>query len=217
MSRDTRKKQEHYLHRYEKVERELPGLKYNYYQCSICNKVEYSIPELQKLVDYSKDHQFLFLQDWVLILLYSQVDVPIVGITSFLKQLFLTLREFAPEHNIPTENPGFRAYNFGPYSERIEDVIIGLEEAELIKTAGMRRGAEGEYFVLTEKGKELAKRAFSKLTPEQQEQFKHQRLDWHELGTEGLLRYIYTHYPEMAENSLILDRVLHRRRLGKKV
>ena len=215
MTRTTRTHQkEHNAHDYEKVERELPDLKYFYLQCKVCHQVVYPIPQMQKLWEYSQNHQFMFLQDWALAILYSQ-SMPMIGITSFMKQLFLTLIEFAPHYNIPTENPGFRGYKFGPYSERIEDVIIGLEEAGLIKTAG-RRGAAGEYFTLTEEGGKLALKSFSKLTREQQDALREARLDWHQLGSSGLMKYIYRNYRDFAKESVILERVLHKRRIGRK-
>lgn len=198
MSRLIReRKTEHNYHDYIKIERSIPDIDYYYFQCKICGKVEFPLPEYQKLWDYSKKHQFMFLHDWVLALMYAQ-EMPVIGITSFMKQLFLTLIEFAPKNNIPTENPGFKGYKFGPYSERIEDVIIGLEDSKLIRTEG-RRGAQGEYFILTEEGKRVAEKCFNKLTPEQQNQFKLARLDWHQLGTDGLIKYIYTKYPEYTK------------------
>lgn len=215
MTRTTRTQQrEHYAHDYEEIEQKLPDLKYSYLQCKICHQVVYPLPQMQKLWEYSKDHQFMFLQDWALALLYSQ-PMPMIGITSYMKQLFLTLIEFAPHYNIPTENPGFRGYRFGPYSERIEDVIIGLEEGGLIKTEG-RRGAAGEYFSLTKEGDKVASTSFFKLTREQQESFKEARLDWHQLGTSGLMKYIYRNYPDYAKESVILERILHKRRIGRK-
>jgi hypothetical protein len=216
MSRKTREnKTGHYRHDLEKIERSIPNLDYYYYQCKVCGKVEFPIPEFQKLWDYSKKHQFMFLQDWVLALMYAQ-EMPVIGITSFMKQLFLTLMDFAQENNIPTENPGFKGYKYGPYSERIEDVIISLIDSELIRTQG-RKGSNGEYFILTEDGIKAAEFSFNKLTNEQKEQLKEARLDWHQLGTDGLIKYVYIKYPEYTNESLILERYVPTRRLGKKV
>jgi hypothetical protein len=212
MNNKREKKTEHYAHKYEKIEREIPHLKYYYFQCKQCGLVQYPIPELQKLWVYSEKHQFMFIQDWVLALLYAQ-PMPVVGITSLIKQLFLIQMEFAQEQNIPSENPGFRGYKFGPYAERIEDVIIGLEDADLIHTEG-RRGAQGEYFILTEKGKIEAEISYKKLAKKQQAIFSELRLDWHQLGSDGLMKYIYRKYPEYAKESIVLARVLHKRRLG---
>jgi hypothetical protein len=209
-----RRKVEHFAHSYERVDRSIHDLDYFYYQCSKCHKVSYPMHELQKLWKYSETHQFMFIHDWALALLYSRDPLPIFGITSFVKQMFLVAMEFAQEYDIPTENPGFRAYNFGPYTERIEDVIIGLEDADLIRIHG-RKSPNGEQFELSDKGREVAKVSFESLTPDQQMKLKEKRLSWHQWGVNGLQKYIYRKWPEYTDKSLVLDRVLHRRRLGR--
>lgn len=216
MSRETREYQTlHEGHHMQKVERSISGLDYFYYQCPVCGMVEWPLPEYHKLMEYSKDNQFMFVQDWILALLYSN-PAPIIGITSFIKQLFLVFMEFAVEENIPTENPGFKAYKFGPYSERIEDAIIGLEDANVIITDTRRRGSSSEYFYLTEEvGIKVALKSYKKLTSEQQRKLRRKRKGWHQSGPDGLINYIYRKYPEYAEESLILERVLRNRRLGQ--
>jgi hypothetical protein len=214
MKRNIKDKQrEHFVHDYENIQRDIPDLHYSYLQCRICHKVIYPIPEYQKLVDYSKSHQFMFIHDWALTLLYVQ-PMPMVGITSYVKQLFLVLVEFAPEHHIPTENPGFIAYKYGPYADRVVDVILGLIEARLIETKG-RRGTVGEYFLLTSIGKEIASKSCNKLTEHQKKELSDLRLDWHQMGTTGLINYIYRKYPDYAAESEIIDRVLRERRMGR--
>ena len=205
---------EHYAHKYERIDRSLPGLDYFYYQCNKCYTVSYPMSELQKLWEYSESHQFMFIQDWALALLYAQEPLPIFGITSFVKQMFLVIMEFAQENNIPSENPGFRSFYFGPYTERIEDVIIGLEDAGLIVVHG-RKSPNGEQFELSKKGKDVARGSFAKLTTDQQLKLREKRLSWHQWGVDGLEKYIYRKWPDYTDRSLVLDRVLHRRRLGK--
>lgn len=216
MNKINNKDKDH-IHRFELVTKSInKEIDYSYEQCKICNMVVYPLRELQKIYDYSKNHQFMFVQDWILSLMYTNTEVPIIGITCFEKMLFLTIYEFAQEQNIPSENPGFKGYKFGPYSERIDDILNGLEDADLIKTEG-RRGTKGEYFILTKTGQEMAKKSFDKLTPDQQKKYIELRLDWHQLGFDGLENYIYKKYPEFTKESLVLERVLHRRRMGKLV
>jgi len=218
MSRKTRvtKKMETAPRRMVKIDRSIDELKYHYFQDEMTGEVFYPIPELQKLYDYSKDNQFMFLQDWILALLYSYKDYPVVGITNFEKMLFLVIMEFVQKYKISTENPGFKGYYFGPYSERVEDVIIALEDANLIISVG-RKGTKGEYFELTGKGKKVAKKSFDRLTVEQKKEFEINRLKWHRWGTAGLIKYVYKNYPEYRKESIVLERVLHRRRVvGRK-
>lgn len=208
------RKSEQCAHKYVRRVRSIPGLDYYYLQCEKCNRVIYPMPQLQKLQDFAKEHQFMFVHDWILALMYARDDAPMIGITTFVKQLFLTLMEFAQRNKIPSENPGFRGYGFGPYAERIVYAINGLEAAGLIETA-MRRGAIGEYYYLTDKGLKEAKKSFDKLIPSQQEEFRKERTKWHEWGVNGIEKYIYREYPEFAEESKVLDKVLHRRRVGR--
>lgn len=215
MSKKTRetKKKDTASRNIVKVKRKInDDVDYYYYQDKETGEVTYPLPQLQKLYDYSKEKQFMFLQDWILALLYVIKDYPIVGITSFEKMLFLVVMEFAQSFKISSENPGFKGYYFGPYSERVEDVIIALEDANLIKTEG-RKGSSGEYFILTVPGKEIAKKSYDKLTESQKMEFEKNRLKWHQWGTIGLERYIYRKYPEYIKESIIVDRVLNRRRV----
>lgn len=210
----TKNGEKNHIHEFESITKSIGDFNYSYEQCKGCNMVIYHLKELQKLYDYSENHQFMFVQDWILSLMCTNPEVPIIGITNFEKMLFLTIYEFAKEENIPSENPGFRGYKFGPYSERIDDILNGLEDANLLKTEG-RRGTKGEYFSLTIAGNELAKKSFNKLTEKQQKEYIELRLDWHQLGVDGLENYIYKKYPEFTKESLILERVLHRRRMGR--
>jgi hypothetical protein len=206
------KKEEHSIHQYEKVELSTGEVDYHYYQCSICHQISYPPAELQKLWELSERGRFMFVQDWILALLNAQ-PAPMVGITNINKQVFLVLNKFAPEHGIPTEDPGFRAYRFGPYSERMEDIVLGLEDAGVIRTEG-RRGGTDERFMLTEEGKEPASRSFAKLSKEQQEELREARQRWDELGSEGLMTFINEHCPDVVEGSVVLEKALERRRVG---
>ncbi|HEX9908392.1 MAG TPA: hypothetical protein VGB78_08020 [Thermoplasmata archaeon] len=215
MSRESRRrKTEHSVHKFQKVERSVDHLQYFYYQCKECYKVQYPVLELQKLWDYSKTNQFMFLHDWALAILYALPNVPVFGITSFVKQMFLATMEFAQEEKIPSENPGFRAYNFGPYAERIEDVVIALEDGGLVHVFGIK-SPNGQRFELSDKGKQIAKTSFGKLNTEQQAKLRLQRVNWNQWGVDGLEKYIYRKWPKYTDKSHVLDRVLHRRRLGK--
>ena len=51
---------------------------------------------------------------------------PIPEITMIQKQMVVIIHEFAPDHDIPSENPGFRAYRFGPYTERVDRALDTL-------------------------------------------------------------------------------------------
>jgi len=46
---------------------ELPdGFTYFYYLCTNCARVEYPLKQAQALMDYSRTHLFMFVEDWIL-------------------------------------------------------------------------------------------------------------------------------------------------------
>ena len=101
---------ESHEHNWVREDRNLDSdLSYYYMLCNFCHKVRYPAKELQKLFDYSDKNLFFFVEDWVIVLLYSSKQY-IAGITHYQKMLFLIFKEFAQNYNIPSENPGFFGY-----------------------------------------------------------------------------------------------------------
>lgn len=188
------------------------GFEYHYDQCDNCGRVMFEPSQVQKLMDYASEHQFMFLNDWILAWLYSGGDAPVRGITALQKQIVIITYEFAPENDIPTENPGFKSYKFGPYSERIDRQIQELMDMGLVISEGGRINSKQERFTLSDKGLEYGRKAFGKLTEEQQEKLKALRRDLQQFDVDGIMRYVYKKYPELTDKSVILERTLRRRR-----
>lgn len=208
----TTKRNEHCLCDMIRVDRILDdGFEYHYYQCSKCSRVEYPVCQAQRLVEYAENHRFMFIDDWILAWLCAGDGAPVLGITKLQKELFIIFKEFAPEHNIPTENPGFRAYKFGPYTERIDQCVQTLMEMGLIASTG-RMNSENERFVITDKGMQFGKEALSKLTAKDFQDFKSLKDDLQQFNTSGIMTYVYTKYPEYTNESVVFERTLHRRR-----
>lgn len=140
------------------------GFAYNYYQCPRCFRVEYSLKQAQALIDYSRDHLFMFVEDWILAWMAvpdSDVHAHVPGITSIQKQMVVVIRDFAAENNIFSENPGFGSYESGPYAERVDRAIETLDDAGYIHSEG-RSNTDIEIFSLTDKGIEKGKRLLSR-------------------------------------------------------
>jgi len=188
------------------------GFQYHYDQCESCGKVMFEPSQVQKLIDYSSENQFMFLHDWILAWLYSGCGAPIRGITALQKQILIVTFEFAQENNIPSENPGFKSYKFGPYSERIDSQIQELMNMGLVVSDGGRINSNQERFTLSDEGIEAGLKAFNKLTSEQQNKLKVLRRDLQQFDVDGITRYVYTKYPQFTDKSVILDRTLRRRR-----
>ena len=208
----------HPPHAWEQVERSLDDqFSYHYHICKVCHEIHYPGPQLQKIQDYSKENLFLFVEDWVILLLYSGHEY-ISGITHYQKMLFLIFKEFIPKHSIPSENPGFYGYKYGPYSARIDEAIDHMMKYEYIRAIG-RKSTKKERFYIIEKGKQKGEALLNRLSKEQQKELTSFRVYWDQKTTKSLLKYIYSNpeYSEYLDKSLILNdlfpgRTLYRRR-----
>ena len=219
MSNPRREKKDscHGDHAWEKVERMLDdGFSYYYMICKECHAVRFPGHQLQSLQDYSKENQFLFVQDWVLLLLYAGHEY-IAGITHYQKMLFLIFYEFVPEFNVPTENPGFYGYKYGPYSARIDAAINFLIQHEYIVAEG-RKSSSKERFYITAKGKKKGKKIFNKLSKKQQQKLIAFRKFWDQKTTKAICKYIYAkpEYEKFLDKSLILYDLFPGRKLCRR-
>lgn len=69
-----------------------------------------------------------------------------------------------------------------------------------------RRNSNSESFSLTDKGKKFAKKTFNKLNRFTRNEIIEKRKGWDQLGTDGILNYVYTHYPKFKKKSLLKNR-----------
>jgi hypothetical protein len=216
-SKTTQKKLTH-SHNWAKDVHELKdGFEYYYMICSDCHSVKFPGVELQKLQDYAKKNTFMFVQDWVLLLLYAGHEY-IAGITHYQKMLFLIYKEFIPNYDIPSENPGFYGYKYGPFSARIDEAIDFLIEYGYINTKG-RKSTSKELFMITDKGKQRGQEIFKRLDINQQESVREFRKHWDQKTTNAILKYVYSQpsYANYLDKSRILGDLfpgikLHRKR-----
>lgn len=144
------------------------------------------------------------------------------GITRMEKILYLADRETAIRENVvqPFE---FVPYNYGPYSKGVYDAIEFLENIGLVQETRRYMGEpidEVEEATATSSELEGVERSF-RLTPKgeavaQLLAKKYQRVagdltrvkkHYGQMPLAQLIRYVYTRYPESAENSIIRDRV----------
>ncbi len=125
--------------------------------------------------------------------------------------MVIIIHEFAPEHNIPSENPGFRAYRFGPYTERIDRAIDTLYHSGYLISRG-RINTNSERFYLTESGIKKGKELLSKFDAEVVDDLVSLKRDLQQFTLKGIETYVYSKYPEYTDKSEIFERVLHRKR-----
>lgn len=190
------------------------GFTYFYYQCPNCARVEYPLKQAQALMDYSRTHLFMFVEDWILAWMAVSDDgtyAPIPGITMIQKQMVVIIREFAPDHNIPSENPGFRAYRFGPYTERIDRALDTLYRSGYVYSEG-RINSNSERFYLTESGVKKGLEIISRFDDGVKADLLELKRDLQQFTLQGIETYVYSKYPEYTDESEIFERVLHRKR-----
>ena len=212
-SKQSNKKAECRCENWDRIDRSIAGtdMNYHYYQCSNCYKVEYPPSEIQKLMDHADRHQFMFITDWILAWLYAGDGVPVSGITMLQKQLFIIFKEFAPENGIPSENPGFRAYRYGPYTERIDRAVDSLMSLDLIVSVG-RMNTVKEVFYLTDLGMKEGESAFNKLSEGQKNELQELRRELQQFTVQGIMTYVYKKYPKCTNESVVFEKTLHRKR-----
>lgn len=167
----------------------------------------YDLADLEKALTELKKEQVMNLPELILTLFYAQKDHPIMGMILLMKEIFLIEKEFAPKENIKVQDAEFISYKFGPYSIDVDKVIDSLEEYGLIISRG-RKSSNKEIFYLTDLGKERAKKSFEKLDDSQKTKLKDLRKGWDQLGVQGILKLVYSKYPNYTDKSEIIKKVL---------
>jgi len=149
----------------------------------------------------SQQEKHLSAEDWVLALL-SVVDKPIHGRLMLVKEMFLIAKEIDSKLD---KELNFFAYDLGPYSKVLAQKLNEMVSKELIEAAS-NVGEEGEFtFSLTPKGRQEAERVLGELPNEVQELLRKKRRGWDQLGYRGIVRLVYSKYPEYAGRSRIRE------------
>jgi len=156
--------------------------------------ITYTLKELKEKKFEIPD---FLVEDLILILLYAQPK-PIMGRTQFMKEIFLLYDELKKAYKL--EDGKFVKYRYGPYSFHIMDCLEYLEERNLVRTQG-RKNSNSEKISLTEEGKKLAERIFARLREDIRGLIIEKRKGWDQLGTRGILNYVYQKFPEYIERS----------------
>lgn len=196
----------------EEKEVVLNGIPVKALVCPKCGYTIYSGAELQTYFDklhLNRDvkRDIMTIKDWILAILFSQMDIPIKGAISLMKQLFLIDMEFSVDNKIPSENFHFFPYKYGPFSIEVDKTVGVLESQGIIKTVG-RKSTNKELFYITEKGRELAEEVYEKLKPDEKQELKRLRKDWDQLGPKGILKLVYINYKPFTRKSEIKDKVI---------
>ncbi len=147
-------------------------------------------------------HKKYSVSDAILLLLYAHPEKPIYGRTSMMKQMFLLTREVLPEL---IQDPKFVKHRYGMYSFFVANCLSNMEFNGTLTRRG-RKNARVESFQITEKGKKLIARKFLELPDTVKSNLRKKRKGWDQLGYDGILRYVYTKYPEFRDKSVLKNR-----------
>jgi hypothetical protein len=146
-------------------------------------------------------------KDYVLSILGAEPERPVKGTLMLVKLTFLVSREIdtraAPEFK-------FFAFDYGPYSKILMATVDQLveERAVLAGSTVTDLANERREYRLSESGKSLAKRSLDLLGPDIAGRLQKLRKGADQLGYNGILRLVYTRYPEFATASKIRQEVL---------
>ncbi|MBO8182775.1 MAG: hypothetical protein H0Z28_08290 [Archaeoglobus sp.] len=164
----------------------------------------YSIDEFKNLLKRSPQNKIL-VRDAILMLLAARNRKPIYGRTMLMKQIFLLYEEILKKYGLKFQDPKFVPYRYGPYSFAVMQVLEDLDFAGYIKIEG-RKNSRKERFMLTEKGLSEIINKFRTLDDKVQREIEEKRIGWDQLGTNGILRYVYQNYPKFKEKSELKEK-----------
>ena len=171
------------------------------------------LPDNTKFIDFdqlkdelkTKNREGFLISDVILILLFSHKKKPVYGRTLLMKQIFLLYEEILSKTDINVQDPKFIPYIYGPYSFNVMQVIEDLFFSGSIIIKG-RKNSRNETFKISDKVASKASDKFSQLPMDIQKNILESRISWDQLGTDGILRYVYFKYPLFKEKSKIKEK-----------
>ena len=147
------------------------------------------------------------VDDLVLAVLFAEAERPVNGGLMLMKLLFLVGKEIDPRFDSVLS---FFPKDFGPYSRRVAQSLKRLVNGQLVdsrRNLSDSSDFERTDFSLTPQGLLAASEAFHKLDPGTRVKLSQLRRGAEELGYSGILRYVYSKYPEYADLSKIREEV----------
>lgn len=143
--------------------------------------------------------------DWVLPFLFLGMresdKLAVKGSLMLFKQFFVFVKEIKPDLD---KKYNFIPYDYGPYSFILKNLLNDLELSGFIQI--VRYDDRTDYY-LTESGVDKAKELSEKIDQKTKELILKLREEAENLGYAGVLRYVYSKYPEYTFASKIRDQV----------
>lgn len=170
------------------------------------------------------------VDDAIVLILGAPSDAPalqgrVEGITRLEKLVFLLERE-SEIGSLLTEDPAYRADNFGPFSVKVYQAVETLAAADLIKdSAELSQSTEDAWetsqivgtetdpystrnFTLTARGERYYRALIRELPRDAEALLAQFKTRFAPLPLRQLIRYVYTKYPDFTHKSLIKGDIL---------
>jgi uncharacterized protein YwgA len=145
--------------------------------------------------------------EWVLVFLYAgkkDNENPVInGVLMFTKQFFVFVKEIKKELDAEFK---FIPYDYGPYSFILINILQSLVKLGYI---AIIRDEERQDFIMTEEGMKKVAEIYESIDGETKKKLESLRREATQLGYSGVLRYVYSRYPEYTTASKIRERVLN--------
>lgn len=155
------------------------------------------------------------------------------GITRLDKLLYLIVKETQLGKTLEREFD-FEAYDYGPYSNRVYDIVEELKDVGIIESkpasydsyeeisdvelmdreaapeenATIVQGVKTQIYSLSPAGMKAGRKLFERLNREEREGLQALKSKFNRIPLRELIEYIYTRYPESSVNSKIRDKIL---------
>jgi uncharacterized protein YwgA len=124
----------------------------------------------------------------------------VVGRIKLQKEMFLAYREVFTSELVM--DPGFQPAKFGPFSRLVADIPAYLRVYGRIRVEP--RGESHSTYVIAPEGRNQARTIeerpqIHELLPK----LAYAKRQWNQLDTQGIIRYIYRRYPELATKTAV--------------
>ncbi len=151
----------------------------------------------------------LTAEEWILVFLLARQKSEIHGKLMFAKELFIASNEIEEISEDLKEIFRFYPSHYGPYSDIFENSLRNLKAAgDIIMKKETINAKTRIIHGITEKGERRIQEVFGKLPEVVRERISKLKKGADQLGYVGILKHVYTHYPEYIIRSRIKGEVL---------
>lgn len=142
--------------------------------------------------------------EWILIFLLANQRSKIHGKLMFVKELFIASNEIEQVSDDLKKIFKFYPSHYGPYSNVFEDSLKSLEMSGDIKTDEEAINNKTRInYEITDKGVQCIEEIYENLPDIIKKRISRLKKGADQLGYTGILKHVYTHYPEYAVKSRI--------------